>query len=209
MLIAIAGNIGSGKTSLAALLARHLNFDAVYEDPSANPYIEDFYGDMQRWAFNLQIYYLDQRLRQTLEIQQSGRNVVLDRTWYEDAEIFAPNLLEMGLLSERDYETYTQLFETVNDLLEPPSLLIYLKASISTLVDHIAGRNRQYEDNIRIDYLKHLNGRYDAWFEEYDLGNKLEMNVDELNFQDEPEQLGEIVQRVRGELFGLFGGEEK
>jgi hypothetical protein len=204
MHIAIAGNIGSGKTTLANLLARHLDFEAEYEDPTSNPYIYDFYQDMQRWAFNLQVYYLDARLRQTLAIQQNDRSVVQDRTIYEDAEIFAPNLLAMGLLAERDYETYRNLYHTVVDLIRPPDLVIYLRASIATLGGMIASRAREYEDSIRIDYLKNLNDLYEQWYQNYNRGNKLDFSVDELNFVEKQEDLGVIVNRVNAELYGLF-----
>lgn len=203
--IALAGNIGSGKTTLASLLAKHLGYRAEFEDPTDNVYITDFYTDMQRWAFNLQVNFLTRRLQQTVAIQRSGDNVIQDRTLYEDAEIFAPNLLTMGLMSQRDYDTYRQLYQTVVPLVQPPNLVLYLRASISTLVDQIAKRNREYEDSIRIDYLKRLNERYEAWFETYDLGPKLDVDVDDLNFRDNREDLGVILQKVSGELFGLFG----
>lgn len=204
MHIAIAGNIGSGKTTLAAQLAKHLGYEAEYEDPTNNPYISDFYNDMTRWSFSLQIYFLQSRLQQSVNIQKSGRNVVQDRTLYEDAEIFAPNLLAMGLLSQRDYDTYQQLYDSVKHLVKPPDVVIYLRASISTLVDQIANRDREYEDNIRIDYLKKLNERYEQWFADYTLGKKLDFNVDNLNFRDNKEDLGVVLTRVNGELFGLF-----
>ncbi len=204
MHIAIAGNIGSGKTTLATLLARHLGYDVKYEDPSENPYISDFYSEMQRWSFNLQVYFLHSRLHQTIEIQRRDRNTVQDRTIYEDADIFAPNLLAMGLLSQRDYDTYRALFDTVIQLVRPPDLVIYLRASVPTLADMILSRDREFEDTIRLDYLKRLNDRYDEWYEEYKLGKKIEVAVDELNFRDNPEHLGIILQRVSAELFGLF-----
>ena len=203
--IAIAGNIGSGKTTLAGLLAKHLGYRPEYEDPTDNAYIADFYTDMQRWAFNLQVFFLTRRLQQTVAIQRSGEKVIQDRTLYEDAEIFAPNLLAMGLMSQRDYDTYRLLYETVVPLVQPPALVLYLRANIATLVDQIAKRNREYEDSIRIDYLKRLNERYEAWFEAYTLGPKLDVDVDDLNFRDRPEHLGVILQKVSGELFGLFG----
>lgn len=206
MYIAIAGNIGSGKTTLATLLAKHLGFEAEYEDPTDNPYIFDFYKDMQRWSFNLQVYFLDVRLRQTLGILRSTRKVVQDRTLYEDAEIFAPNLLAMGLMSQRDYDTYRNLFDTVAELIRPPDLMIYLHGPIATLVDQIASRNREYEDSIRMDYLKRLNENYDAWYREYDRGPKVAFDVSELNFRDSPEDLGTILSAVSGELYGLFNG---
>lgn len=203
MHIAIAGNIGSGKTTLATLLAQHLpDFVAEYEDPTDNPYIYDFYADMQRWAFNMQIYFLNQRLQQTIRIQQGAQSVVQDRTLYEDAEIFAPNLLTMGLLQQRDFDTYKALFDSVVLLVKPPDLIIYLRASISALVDQIAARGREYEDAIRIDYLKRLNERYEGWYDRYEIGKKMEVNVDELNFKDNREHLGIILQRVNGLLYG-------
>ena len=203
MIIAIAGNIGSGKTTLATLLGKELGFDIEYEQED-NPYIVDFYADMQRWSFNLQIHFMNNRLKQAINLRTSGREVVQDRTIYEDAEIFSPNLLAMGMMNQRDYNTYKNLFDTVLQLLTPPDLVIYLKASISTLVDQIASRGREYEDSIRIDYLRKLNERYDEWFLNYDLGKKLEVSVDELNFKENPEHLGIILNKVRGELYGLF-----
>jgi len=205
MHIAIAGNIGSGKTTLANRLAKHLNWRAEYEDPSLNPYITDFYQDMQRWALNLQVFFLNARVRSVISIQASGENTVQDRTLYEDAEIFAPNLLDMKLLDERDYATYRDLYETVIALVQPPDLLIYLHGPIANLVDQIAARNREFEDSIRIDYLKRLNERYEQWYERYNRGPKLRFDISELNFKDNSEHLGVILQGVRGELFGLFG----
>ena len=204
MHIAIAGNIGSGKTTLTHLLATPLNCQPEFEDPVSNPYIQDFYADMQRWAFNMQICFLDIRLRSTISIQESTTDILQDRTIYEDAEIFAPNLLEMGLLSQRDYDTYRSLYDSVVTLIQPPDLVIYLRASIAALVEQIASRNRAYEDSIRMDYLKRLNERYEAWFEHYDHGQKMVISVDELNFRDDDAALSEIVNRVKAETSGLF-----
>lgn len=204
MHIAIAGNIGSGKTTLAGLLARHLNFEVEYEVPTENPYIRDFYGEMPRWAFNMQVFFLTNRLQQTLDIQQSGNNTVQDRSIYEDAEIFVPNLVEMGSLDPRDYETYKSLYDAVIKLVEPPKLIIYLRASIATLVDHIAERGRDYEENLRIDYLRKLNDKYEDWYERYDLGKKIEVDVDQVKFLENPADMGVILNRVNAELFGLF-----
>jgi deoxyadenosine/deoxycytidine kinase len=204
MLIAIAGNIGSGKTTLAKQLVHHLNFEPDFEEYIDNPYIADFYKEMERWSFNLQIHFLNARLTQLNNVQRSGKNVVQDRTIYEDAEIFAYNLLTMGYMSQRDYQTYKSLYDTVIHLIQPPDLVIYLKASISTLVDQIASRGRDYEDNIRIDYLKRLNERYDNWFKDYSLGKKIEVSVDDLKFNENPEHFGTILRQVQGELFGLF-----
>ncbi len=204
MHIAIAGNIGSGKTTLTTQLSKYLGFEAYYEDADSNPYLFDFYSDMQRWSFNLQVYFLNTRLNKIIEFRHKGANVIQDRTIYEDAQIFAPNLHSMGLMAKRDYETYRSLFETVSRLVEPPDLLIYLRSSIPTLVDQIQRRGREYEDSIRLDYLKRLNERYEAWFESYKASKKMEVLIDELNFMDNPEHLGIIINRVKAELFGLF-----
>ncbi|MFN7707551.1 MAG: deoxynucleoside kinase [Sphingobacteriia bacterium] len=204
MHIAIAGNIGSGKTTLAGLLAKHLQFDVLYEDPSTNPYIYDFYQDMQRWSFNLQVSFLNARVKQSLQVHQR-LHVVQDRTIYEDAEIFAPNLLSMGLLTQRDYETYRTLYESVRQLIAPPDIVIYLRGSIATLVDQIAQRNREYEDSIRIDYLRKLNERYEDWYQSYELGRKLDFDVDDLKFHTQAEDLGVILNAINAEIGGLFG----
>lgn len=204
MHIAIAGNIGSGKTTLTTQLSKYLGFEPHYEDADSNPYLFDFYSDMQRWSFNLQIYFLNTRFKRILEIRKEDRNVVQDRTIYEDAQIFAPNLHAMGLMNKRDYETYRSLFNNLLELIPPPDLLIYLRGSIPSLVDQIQQRGREYEDSIRLDYLRRLNERYEAWFESYDLGKKMEVSIDELNFRDDPEHLGRIVHRVKTDLFGLF-----
>lgn len=204
MHIAIAGNIGSGKTTLTTQLSKYLGFEAQYEDADNNPYLFDFYSDMKRWSFNLQVYFLDTRFKKIIEIRKTEANVIQDRTIYEDAQIFAPNLHAMGLMAKRDYETYKHLFETVNVLLEPPDLLIYLRGSIPTLVDQIQRRGREYEDSIRLDYLRRLNERYEAWFESYNMGKKMEVLIDDLDFRDNPEHLGIIINRVKAELFGLF-----
>lgn len=203
MIIALAGNIGSGKTTLAGLLSKELGFEVEYEQED-NPYIVDFYADMQRWSFNMQIHFLNNRLKQAIPLRASGSNVIQDRTIYEDAEIFSPNLLAMGMMTQRDYHTYKTLFDTVQQLITPPDLVIYLKASVSTLVDQIASRGRDYEDSIRIDYLRKLNERYDEWFSTYNLGKKLEVCVDDLDFKANPEHLGTILNKVSGELYGLF-----
>lgn len=204
MHIAIAGNIGSGKTTLTTELSKYLGFEAHYEDADNNPYLFDFYSDMKRWSFNLQIYFLNTRFKKIIDIRREDQNVVQDRTIYEDAQIFAPNLHAMGLMAKRDYETYRSLFENLLNLIPPPDLMIYLRGSIPTLVDQIQKRGREYEDSIRLDYLRRLNERYEAWYENYDLGKKLEIVIDDLNFSDNPEHLGIIINRVKAELFGLF-----
>jgi deoxyadenosine/deoxycytidine kinase len=204
--VAIAGNIGSGKTTLATLLAKQLGFDAAYEDPTNNPYIMDFYRDMQRWSFNLQMYFLDVRLRQAMNIVRGDRNTVQDRTLYEDAEIFAPNLLNMGLMSQRDYDTYRNLFDTAAELLTPPHLMIYLHCPVETLTEQIEARNREYEDSISMAYLERLNTLYDQWYRNYNRGRKLSIDVSTLNFRDNPDHLRHILGLVKAELKELIPG---
>ncbi|MBN2484642.1 MAG: deoxynucleoside kinase [Bacteroidales bacterium] len=204
MHIAVAGNIGSGKTTLTGLLSRHFGWKPHYEDVDENPYLDDFYNDMQRWSFNLQIYFLNTRFNHILEIKKSENTIIQDRTIYEDAYIFAPNLHAMGLMSIRDFENYFTLFNLVSSLIEPPDLVIYLKASVPTLVRQIEKRGRKYEDNIRIDYLKKLNERYDSWAEAYNLGKILYVDVDNLNFIDKPEDLSIVIDKVNATLHGLF-----
>lgn len=204
MHVAISGNIGSGKTTLTELLAKHYKWKPHYEDVEENPYLDDFYREMQRWSFNLQIYFLKSRFQQVKEIREKHIDVVQDRTIYEDAHIFAPNLHAMGLMPSRDFDNYLSLFELMESFIAPPDLLIYLRASVPTLVDQIQKRGRDYETNIRIDYLSRLNERYEAWISGYDRGKLLVVNVDENKFAVKPEDLGEIINRINGELNGLF-----
>ncbi len=204
MHIAIAGNIGSGKTTLTGLLAKHFGWQPHYEDVETNPYLPAFYEDMQRWSFNLQIYFLNSRFRQIIDIRKSGKTVVQDRTIYEDAYIFAPNLHSMTLMTSRDYDNYVALFELMSSFIQPPDLLIYLRASVPTLVRQIQKRGRDYENSIRIDYLKSLNDRYESWIEKYDLGKLLVVDVDDLNFSDKPEDLANVIERINAEINGLF-----
>ena len=204
MHIAIAGNIGSGKTTLTSLLAKHYKWEPHYEDVDDNPYLNDFYQDMQRWSFNLQIYFLNSRFNQILDIRKSGKDVVQDRTIYEDAYIFAPNLHSMGLMTTRDFENYFTLFNLVSSLMEPPDLLIYLRATIPTLVNQIQNRGRKYENSIRLDYLKRLNERYEAWVESYNLGRLLIVDADNYNFPENPEDLSTVIDKINAELHGLF-----
>lgn len=204
MHIAVAGNIGSGKTTLTELLSRHYSWEAHYEDVDENPYLNDFYTDMQRWSFNLQIFFLNSRFSQIQEIRESGISVIQDRTIYEDAYIFAPNLHSMGLMTTRDFENYFSLFKLMDTFIQPPDLLIYLRASVPKLVSQIQSRGREYEEAIRLDYLKRLNERYEAWISNYDKGNLLIVDVDDNNFKEEPEDLGLIVHRIDTELHGLF-----
>ncbi len=204
MHIAIAGNIGSGKTTLAELLSKHYGWEAHFEDVDTNPYLNNFYEDMQRWSFNLQIYFLNSRFRQVVEIRKKNKKVIQDRTIYEDAYIFAPNLHSMGLMSSRDFNNYSSLFELMSSLIDPPDLLIYLKASVPTLVNQIQKRGRDYENTIRLDYLKKLNERYEEWISGYSLGKLLIINVDNLKFSESQQDLGEIIQRIDAEIHGLF-----
>ncbi len=204
MHVAIAGNIGVGKTSLTERLSKHYKWDAHYEDVEDNPYLDDFYNEMQRWSFNLQIYFLKSRFEQIKEIRHLGKPVIQDRTIYEDAHIFAPNLHAMGLMSSRDYENYQGLFTLLDDLVPPPDLIIYLRASVPTLVDQIQRRGRDYESSIRIDYLNRLNERYEAWISGYNRGKLLTIDTDNMNFIDFQEDLGEIINRIDGAIHGLF-----
>ncbi len=204
MHIAVAGNIGAGKTTLTELLAKHYKWTPHYEDVDENPYLNDFYNDMQRWSFNLQIYFLNSRFRQIVDIRRSGKNVIQDRTIYEDAHIFAPNLHTMNLMTTRDFENYQSLFELMATFIQPPDLLIYLRADVPTLVRNIQKRGRDYEASIRLDYLKSLNERYENWINSYTAGKLLIFDVDNINFQDNPEDLGKIIEGVQANLHGLF-----
>jgi len=204
MHIAIAGNIGSGKTTLSGLLAKNFGWQPHYEDVDTNPYLPSFYEDMQRWSFNLQIYFLNSRFRQIVDIRKSGKNVIQDRTIYEDAHIFAPNLHTMNLMTTRDYENYQSLFELMSSFIQPPDLLIYLRADVPTLVRNIQKRGRDYEASIRLDYLKSLNERYEDWINGYTEGKLLIFDVDNINFQENAEDLGTIIERVQANLHGLF-----
>ena len=204
MHIAIAGNIGSGKTTLAGLLSKHYNWEAHYEDVESNPYLNNFYEDMQRWSFNLQIYFLNSRFRQVVDIRKSGKTVIQDRTIYEDAYIFAPNLHAMGLMASRDFDNYSRLFELMSSFIRPPDLLIYLRAGVPTLVSQIQKRGREYENAIRLDYLNHLNQRYEDWISGYDLGKLLIVNVDTIKFSERQADLGHVIQRIDAEIHGLF-----
>ncbi len=203
MHIAIAGNIGAGKTTLTHLLAKHYDWEMQLEDMDDNPYISDFYEDMQRWSFNLQVYFLNTRWKHIQDIRRGKKTVIQDRTIYEDAHIFAPNLHAMGLMSTRDYENYHALFQNISQQITPPDLLIYLRAGIPKLVHQIQMRGRDYEDAIRLDYLKRLNERYEAWISEYK-GKLLVFNVDDMDFSDNPDHAAQIIQQVESTLNGLF-----
>lgn len=202
--VAIAGNIGAGKTTLCTQLGKHFGWEVQYESTDDNPYLSDFYHDMQRWAFNLQVYFLNSRFQQILDIQGGDIAVVQDRTIYEDAHIFAPNLHDMGLMSSRDFENYFTLFKTMMRQVTAPDLLIYLRADISTLVSHIQSRGRDYEGSMSLDYLKRLNERYENWISNYSEGKLLIIDVNNIDFYDNPEDLGKVLNLVQGELHGLF-----
>ncbi len=204
MHIAVAGNIGSGKTTLTGLLAKHFGWDPHYEDVDTNPYLNSFYEDMQRWSFNLQIYFLNSRFRQVIDIRNSGRTVIQDRTIYEDAFIFAPNLHAMNLMSTRDFENYRSLFELMSAFIRPPDLLIYLRASVPTLVNQIQKRGRDYENSIRLDYLKNLNEMYEDWISGYTLGKLLIIDADTLKVSENPDHLGQVIDSINAQLHGLF-----
>ena len=204
MHIAVTGNIGAGKTTLTTMLSKHYGWEAQFEDVDHNPYLEDFYADMSKWSFALQIYFLGSRFRQVKEIRDSGKNIIQDRTIYEDAHIFAPNLHAMGLMANRDYNNYTSLFELMEGLVGAPDLLIYLRSSIPNLVSQIHKRGRDYENSISIDYLSRLNERYEAWIQTYDKGKLVIIDVDNFDFVNNPEDLGTIINRIDAELNGLF-----
>ena len=204
MHIAIAGNIGAGKTTLTKLLAKHYKWEAQLEDVVDNPYLDDFYNQMERWSFNLQVYFLNSRFRQVSLIRESGKDIIQDRTIYEDAHIFAPNLHAMGLMTNRDFENYKSLFDLMESFVEGPNLLIYLRSSISNLVSQIHKRGRDYENSISIEYLSRLNERYEAWISNYDKGNLLIIDVDPLDFVKNPEDLGLIITTIDAEIHGLF-----
>ena len=204
MHIAVAGNIGSGKTTLTGMLAKHYGWEAMYESVENNPYLASYYEDMQRWSFNLQVYFLNNRFRQVIDIRKRSKTVIQDRTIYEDAYIFAPNLHDMQLMATRDFENYASLFELMAQFLQAPDLLIYLHADTSTLVSQIQKRGREYEKTIRLDYLQHLNERYEEWISNYKLGKLLVIDVNKIKFGERPEDFGTIINKIDAELFGLF-----
>ncbi len=202
--IAVAGNIGAGKTTLTKILAKHFNWSPNYEDVENNPYLDDFYKDMPRWSFNLQIFFLNSRLKQLVDIQKGDQTVIQDRTIYEDANIFAPNLHEMGLMSKRDFENYRNFFDTLKSMVNPPDLLIYLRASVPALVGQIQKRGREYEENIRLDYLKRLNEYYNTWIDKYKDGKLLIIDIDKINFAENKEDTAKVINMVNAEVNGLF-----
>lgn len=203
MHIAIVGNVGAGKTTLTKLLANHLGYEPMFELVDENPYLEDFYNDMKRWSFNLQIYFLNSRFKQVMEIQNSHNHIVQDRTIYEDAYVFAENLHEMDLMDSRDYENYLSIFDSIMASVKAPDLLIYLRASVPTLVDHICRRGREYEVGIRTDYLSKLNEKYDHWINQYKQGKLLILDKDHLDFTNRSDDMNDIIQKVEKEIFSV------
>ncbi len=204
MHIAISGNIGAGKTTLTAKLAKHYNWIAQFESVESNPYLVDFYQDMDRWAFNLQIHFLNSRFQYAKHISENRQTIVQDRTIYEDAHIFAATLHRSKTMSDRDFQTYMELFESMIGFIKPPDLLIYLKADIPKLVEQIQKRGRTYEESIRISYLKDLNNHYDAWIQNYKLGKVLIIDVNQIDFLKKEEDFGLIISKIDVELNGLF-----
>ena len=204
MHIAIAGNIGAGKTTLTRLLSKHYGWTPHYEEVNDNPYLDDFYEDMKRWSFNLQIFFLRSRLGQVMKIRESGKDVIQDRTIFEDACIFAPNLTDMGLMTVRDYDNYEAIFNQMISFIKPPDLLIYLKGSVPTFVNQIQKRGREYESSIRLDYLKSLNDRYNEWADNYKSGKLLVIDVDHINFDENIQDLSKVIDMIDAQLHGLF-----
>ena len=204
MHIAVVGNIGAGKTTLTEMLSKHYNWDPLYETVDNNPYLEDFYNDMKRWSFNLQVYFLNSRFQQIIEIQKVNKNIIQDRTIYEDAYIFAENLHEMGLMPSRDYENYKSIFENITAFIRPPDLVIYLKASVPTLVENIQRRGREYEAGIRLDYLQKLNNKYEKWIAHYNKGKVLILDKDKLDFANQDEHFSTIIAQVDHQIKGFI-----
>ena len=204
MHIAVAGNIGSGKTTLTGLLAKHFNWKPHYEEVEHNPYLDSFYEDMRRWSFNIQIYYLHTRTRQLLDTHKESKNIIQDRTLYEDAYIFTPNLHAMGLMNTRDFDNYQHTFELVSSFLQPPDLLIYLRADVPTLIRNIQNRGREYENSIRLDYLTGLNKRYEDWIENYNKGKMIIVDLNKLDFVSNEEDLGVIYNMIDADINSLF-----
>jgi len=208
MHIAVAGNIGSGKTTLTKMLAAHYGWKPRFESVDFNPYLADFYEDMERWSFNLQIYFLNKRFKDVVEISRSNDVIIQDRTIYEDARIFAPNLHAMGLMSTRDFENYSDLFDLMMSLVNPPDLMIYLRSSIPNLIAQIQKRGREYEKSIRIDYITGLNERYEEWIRDYK-GKLLIIDADNVKFGNRPEDFEKVTNMIDAQLFGLFSDKQE
>ncbi|WP_424964426.1 deoxynucleoside kinase [Ekhidna sp.] len=204
MHIAVSGNIGAGKTTLTEMLAKHYGWHAEFESVEDNPYLQDFYGDMHKWSFHLQIYFLNSRFEQINKLRRGDRTIIQDRTIYEDAYIFAESLYKQGFFKERDYQNYRALFDSMIEFVKPPDLLIYLRSDISKLVKNIETRGRDYENLIRIEYLKGLNEHYENWINNYDVGRLLIVDVSEIDFVKNTEDFSDIVFKIDTELHGLF-----
>ncbi len=203
MHIAIAGNIGSGKTTLTKMLVKRYGWTPQFEPVDVNPYLEDFYADMSRWSFNLQVYFLNKRFRDVVEISKSDASIIQDRTIFEDARIFAPNLHDQGYMSDRDFETYSELFDLMMSLVGLPDLMIYIRSTIPNLISQIEKRGREYEQTIRIDYLTGLNKRYEDWIKDYP-GKLIIVDGDTMKFESNPEDFKRITDMIDAQLFGLF-----
>ncbi len=208
MHIAIAGNIGSGKTTLTRMLAKRYGWTPRFESIDNNPYMDDFYADMERWSFNVQIYFLNKRFKDIVDIHKSGETVIQDRTIFEDARIFAPNLHEMGMMSDRDFDNYQDLFELMMSLVSLPDLMIYIRSSIPNIVSQIEKRGREYEKTIRIDYLQGLNKRYEDWIKTYK-GHLIIVDGDNVKFENNPQDFQLVTDMIDAKLFGLFPLEEQ
>lgn len=205
--VVVSGNIGAGKTALTKVLGQYFGWQTVFEEVNENPYLSDFYDDMPRWSFNLQVYFLSQRFHQLRQIEQTDSSVVQDRSIYEDAQIFARNLHEMGRMSARDYQNYVDLFSVMTEYVKAPTLLVYLRASIPTLVNQIQKRGREYETSIQIDYLERLQEHYEEWISSYDRGPKLIVDVDELDFVHDDRDQRTVLKQIESRIFGLFPDE--
>ena len=208
MYIAVAGNIGSGKSTLTSLLAKHYGWEARFEAVEHNPYLEDYYRDIHRWSFNLEVYFLKERFRDLIDISQSEKTVIQDRTIYEGVYVFMQNNRAMGHLTERDFETYMELFEQMMTVVRKPDLMIYLKASVPHLVGNIQKRGREYEQSIQLEYLENLNQRYDDFIYNKYHGRVMTIEKDRLDFQHQPKDLARIIDRIDSELFGLFSNQQ-
>lgn len=202
--IAVAGNIGAGKTTLTEMLAKHYHWQPEFESVDDNPYLADFYADMEKWAFHLQIFFLNSRFEQINRLRTGERTIIQDRTIYEDAYIFAKSLYQQGYFKERDYQNYTALFESMVKFVQPPDLLIYLRSDIGKLVRNIELRGRAYENQIRLDYLKGLNQHYEDWIANYTNGKLLIIEVSEIDFVANQEDFSNIVYKIDSEIHGLF-----
>ncbi len=204
MHIAVSGNIGAGKTTLTQMLAKHYGWQAEFESVEDNPYLEDFYGDMHKWSFHLQVYFLNSRFEQINKLKKVNKTIIQDRTIYEDAYIFTESLYKQGFFKERDYQNYQALFASMIEYVKPPDLLIYLKSDIGKLVKNIETRGRDYENLIRIEYLKGLNEHYEKWIANYDVGKLLIIDVSNIDFVQNTEDFSDIVFKIDTELHSLF-----